>query len=48
MLSDVRHAIRLLIKDRSFTVTALVTLALKYAVEQRVKDQKRDATGRSE
>ena len=28
MLSDVRHAIRLLIKDRSFTVTALVTLAL--------------------
>jgi sulfate transport system permease protein len=27
---------------------ALVTLALKYAVEQRVKDQKRDATGRSE
>jgi predicted permease len=28
MLSDLRHAIRLLIKDRSFTVTALLTLAL--------------------
>lgn len=28
MLSDVRHALRLLIKDRSFTVTALLTLAL--------------------
>jgi len=28
MLSDIRHAIRLLIKDRSFTITALVTLAV--------------------
>jgi predicted permease len=28
MLSDFRHALRLLLKDRSFTVTALLTLAL--------------------
>jgi predicted permease len=28
MLSDMRHALRLLLKDRSFTVTALLTLAL--------------------
>ena len=28
MFSDLRHAIRLLIKDRSFTVTALLTLTL--------------------
>lgn len=28
MLSDLRHALRLLLKDRSFTVTALLTLAL--------------------
>ncbi len=28
MLSDIRHALRLLIKDRSFTVTVLLTLAV--------------------
>ncbi|GMV20938.1 MAG: hypothetical protein AMXMBFR57_08870 [Acidimicrobiia bacterium] len=28
MLSDLRHALRLLIKDRSFTITALLTLAI--------------------
>lgn len=28
MVSDLRHALRLLLKDRSFTVTALLTLAL--------------------
>jgi predicted permease len=28
MLSDLRHALRLLVKDRSFTITALLTLAI--------------------